>query len=79
MTEKMTVVDNVHVSETTRDAVQNLQGQGRKVQVIGRLVNGKVELDHASLNEMAKKFPNAEMAFVAVNAPFDPNSVAPST
>jgi hypothetical protein len=69
-------VSAVRVSKTTRVTVADLQDQGRRVQVIGRMVNGKVELDHASLNEMAKKFPNAEMAFVAVNAPFDPNSVS---
>ncbi|ABD89414.1 hypothetical protein [Rhodopseudomonas palustris] len=74
MVEKMTAVHGVQVSETTRTAVGGLEQQGRKVQVIGRIVNGKVELDQASLNEMAKKFPNAEMAFVAVNAPFDPIS-----
>jgi hypothetical protein len=67
----------VRISKKTRAVVADLQEQGRKVQVIGRLVNGKVEIDHASLNKMAKNFPNADMAFVAVNAPFDPNSVTP--
>jgi hypothetical protein len=56
------------------EAVADMKREGRKVQVVGRLVNGKLELDQSSLNEMAKKFPNAEMSFVAVNAPFDPVS-----
>jgi hypothetical protein len=74
MATKETILHGVPVSDNTRDAVGTLEKAGRKVQVIGRLVNGKLELDQSSLNEMAKKFPNADMSFVAVNAPFDPVS-----
>lgn len=45
---------------------------GRKIQVLGQVRNGKLELDHSSMQELARRFPNAKMSFVAVNAPFDP-------
>ena len=54
------------------EALSNLAQQGGKVQVLGRVRNGKVEFDQESLAELVKKFPNANMSFVAVNAPFDP-------
>jgi hypothetical protein len=50
----------------------HLKADGRKVQVVGHLKDGKVELDPDSLKEMQAKFPNSRMVFVAVNAPFDP-------
>ena len=53
-------------------AVNKMATDGRAVQVIGRVSDGKVIFDQASLDEFAKTFPNAEMCFVAVNAPFDP-------
>jgi hypothetical protein len=40
----------------------------------GRIKDGKLELDQRSLNEIATKFPKADMAFVALNSPFDPIS-----
>jgi hypothetical protein len=61
-------------AKETREAVATLEASGRRVQIIGRFVDGRLELDQDSLNEMTKKFPNADMAFVAVNAPFDPTS-----
>lgn len=42
----------------------------------GRIQNGKLVLDSDTEAELAKKFPNANKAFVAVNAPFDPVSKA---
>lgn len=38
----------------------------------GTIKNGKVELDKACLDALARKFPKATKSFVAVNAPFDP-------
>jgi hypothetical protein len=55
-----------------KDTVGKLEKDGVKVQVIGRMVDGKMQLDPKSVEEMSRKFPNAEFAFVAVNAPFDP-------
>jgi len=62
------------LNANTVAAVETLEASGRLVQVVGRVVNGRIELDQESLNEMAEKFPNANMAFVAVNAPFDPSA-----
>ena len=50
--------------------------KGRQVQVVGRVRNGVLEINQASLEEFARKFPNANMTFVAVNAPFDPKPAA---
>ena len=55
-------------------AVGKMAADGRAVHVIGRVSNGKVTFDQASLDEFAKAFPDADMCFVAVNAPFDPVS-----
>lgn len=56
----------------TRAALTELAEQGKPVQVIGRIRNGKLEIDQASLEEATRRFPNANWAFVAMNAPFDP-------
>jgi hypothetical protein len=56
----------------TAAALNDLEKQGRPVHVVGRLRNGKLEIDQASLEEATRRFPNAEWAFVAMNAPFDP-------
>lgn len=53
-------------------SVSRMATEGRKVQVIGRVSNGKIMFDQASLDRFALAYPNADMAFVAVNAPFDP-------
>jgi len=53
-------------------SVEKMAAEGRAVHVIGKVSNGKVIFDQASLDEFARAFPNAEMCFVAVNAPFDP-------
>lgn len=56
----------------TVKALNELEDQGRPVQIVGRLRNGKLEIDQASLEEATRRFPNANWAFVAMNAPFDP-------
>jgi len=56
----------------TVNALNQLEEQGRPVQIVGRLRNGKLEIDQASLEEATRRFPNANWAFVAMNAPFDP-------
>ncbi len=40
----------------------------------GTVKNGKVFLDQSSLKKVARKFADAEVSFIAVNAPFDPQS-----
>jgi hypothetical protein len=42
----------------------------------GHVKDGKVELDRRTLDEIAKTFAGANKSFVAVNAPFDPDSQA---
>jgi hypothetical protein len=54
--------------------VDKLEKDGQKVLVIGKIENGKLEIDQDSLDELKAKFPNATMAFVALNSPFDPVS-----
>ncbi|HXA16685.1 MAG TPA: hypothetical protein VN380_06830 [Thermoanaerobaculia bacterium] len=60
------------ISGPCLEAVAQMAAEGRNVQVVGRVRNGKVEFDQESLTTFARKFPNANMTFVAVNAPFDP-------
>ena len=53
-------------------AVDRMTQEGRIVQILGRVRDGKVIFDQSNLEIFARKYPNADMAFVAVNAPFDP-------
>lgn len=71
MTEKKSAEARKY-EETVGQVVSNLERDGRKVQIIGHLKDGKIELDPASVKELEAKFPNATAVFVAVNAPFDP-------
>jgi len=64
--------DTTCLTGACADAVGKMAASGRSVHVIGRVSAGKVVFDQASLDEFAKAFPEAEMCFVAVNAPFDP-------
>jgi hypothetical protein len=57
---------------TVKEMVRGLEDSGLKVQVVGSIRNGQLQIEQASLQELQKKFPNAKMTFVAVNAPFDP-------
>jgi hypothetical protein len=60
----------------THEHVKNLAEQIEKartgVVITGRVVNGKVIVDQSSLDAVAKKFPDGNGVFIAVNAPFDP-------
>ncbi|MGA8429764.1 MAG: hypothetical protein WB729_08080 [Candidatus Sulfotelmatobacter sp.] len=56
------------------EAAKTLQNSRTGVVLSGRIVNGKVELDQATLDEIARKFGGANKSFVAVNAPFDPET-----
>ena len=42
----------------------------------GRIKNGKLELDQATLDEIASRFPEADTAFIALNSPFDSDSIS---
>lgn len=56
------------------EAAKTMDGARQGIVLTGTINNGKVELDKACLDEIAKKFPGANKSFVAVNAPFDPKS-----
>lgn len=62
--------DNEHA--LLLEAARKIQENRSGILLSGRIVNGKVELDQRTLDEIAKKFAGANKAFVAVNAPFDP-------
>jgi hypothetical protein len=57
-------------------AARTICDESRRSGIIlsGRIVDGRVELDQASQDEIAERFRGADRAFVAVNAPFDPKS-----
>jgi len=42
----------------------------------GRITNGELHLDQETLDEIRDKFPDADVAFIAMNSPFDADSVA---
>ena len=69
----------VPMKPQTRAALQQLEAEGRPVHVLGRIRNGKLEIDQASLEEATKRFPNANWAFVAMNSPFDPTPYSAAT
>ena len=46
------------------------------VVISGHIKNGKLVLDQDTLDEIARKYPDADRAFVAMNSPFDARSVA---
>jgi hypothetical protein len=58
--------------ERAKRTVAKLEQDGQKVQVLGRIKDGKLEIDQSHLKELADKFPNTNMVFVALNSPFDP-------
>jgi hypothetical protein len=40
----------------------------------GRIRNGELELDETTREEIRQKFPEADVAFIAMNSPFDAES-----
>lgn len=57
-------------------ALRRVSGDRLGVVLSGHVKNGKLVLDQETLDEIAKKYPNADRAFVAMNSPFDARSVA---
>jgi hypothetical protein len=64
--------EEIGVEGKCGEAVAEMARQGRIVRVVGQIIDGRVVIDQASLDEIAARFPGANMSFVAVNAPFDP-------
>ncbi|HEY0479799.1 MAG TPA: hypothetical protein VGD37_19905 [Kofleriaceae bacterium] len=59
-----------HPDPVVADAITKLEDEGRKVQIIGQIKNGKIEIDPSDLADLAAKHPN--LVFLAMNSPFDP-------
>jgi hypothetical protein len=58
------------------ETVHKLAKHRSGIVLSGHVKDGKVELDERTLDEIEKSFAGADRSFVAVNAPFDPNSPA---
>lgn len=59
------------------DAARVLQEHRSGIVLTGRIVNGKVELDQETLDAISKQFSSSTRRFIAVNAPFDPQTATP--
>ena len=66
-----------HPDPAVASAITKLEEQGRKVHIVGRIKDGKIEIDPAELKELADKQPN--LVFLALNSPFDPDSTTDFT
>ncbi|WP_143135356.1 hypothetical protein [Burkholderia ubonensis] len=56
------------------DAAKKIEENRLGIVLSGHIKNGKLVLDQETLDAIAAKFPNADRAFIALNAPFDPCS-----
>ncbi|MFB4248624.1 MULTISPECIES: hypothetical protein [Pseudomonas] len=52
------------------ESLQKLTDAGHTVKIVGAIKNGKLEIDPESLAELNRLHPQANLSFVAVNAPF---------
>lgn len=57
-------------SDRVSDSLKKLAAEGHTVKIVGCIKNGKLEIDSESLAELNKTHPQANLSFVAVNAPF---------
>lgn len=64
---------NLTATEVTQ-AADVLRKTSTGLLLTGRIRDGKLELDKDTLQEIEKRFPNADQAFIAMNSPFDPAS-----
>ncbi len=67
-----------HADDTERlaQAAVTLQENRTGLVLTGRIKNGKLELDQPTLDDIQRKFPEADISFVAMNSPFDAESRA---
>jgi len=52
------------------ESLKKLADDGHTVKIVGSIKNGKLEIDPESLAELNRTHPQANLSFVAVNAPF---------
>jgi predicted nucleotidyltransferase len=62
--------------KTAASALRRTHEDRLGVVLSGHVRNGKLVLDQETLDEIAKKYPDADRAFVAMNSPFDSRSLA---
>jgi hypothetical protein len=60
--------------ERVAHAAKTLEANRTGLVLTGRIKNGKLELDKTTQDEIAQKFAKADVAFVAMNSPFDTHS-----
>ncbi|CAN7567266.1 hypothetical protein [Caulobacter sp. BE254] len=63
-----------HDAEHLATAAKTLAEHRTGLVLTGRIKDGKLVLDDATQREIASKYAKADVAFVAMNAPFDPQS-----
>lgn len=63
-----------HDAEHLAAAAKVLKESRTGLVLTGRIKDGKLVLDQATRDEIASKFAKADVAFVAMNSPFDPRS-----
>lgn len=56
------------------EAARLLQENRSGIVLSGRIVDGKVELDQETLEAISKQFASGSRRFIALNAPFDPQT-----
>ncbi|OHX11503.1 hypothetical protein [Chromobacterium sphagni] len=61
---------HLEVPSQVSQSLQKLVDDGRTVKVLGRVKDGKLEIDSETLAALNKAHPQAHLSFVAVNAPF---------
>lgn len=67
---KKNEVGGVHKTERVSESLKKLAADGHTVKIVGSIKNGKLEIDAESLAELNRMHPQANLSFVAVNAPF---------
>jgi hypothetical protein len=61
-----------HVSELANELREHRTG----LVLTGRITNGELHLDQATLDEIRNRFPDGDQSFIALNSPFDAESLA---
>jgi hypothetical protein len=65
-----------HGDEQIVEAAKALQANRTGLLLTGRIKNGELQLDQSTLDQIRQQYPDADVAFVALNSPFDAESVA---
>ncbi|HUQ54815.1 hypothetical protein [Lentzea sp.] len=60
--------------ERLASAASTIQENRTGLVLTGRIKNGELQLDQSTLDQIREKYPDADMAFVAMNSPFDAES-----